>query len=123
MKLTSGAVEELMNKCRGEGQAVDGIVHKFLFSPGKIGENKEKIRELLAELREQFDKGGGWSFLCACDDKHGDQWTGLHSVMEQLVCLGIAADLAEWQMKEMADIMPGGMPYFRVKLGEADGRL
>lgn len=116
MKLTGEAVEELMNKCRGEGLPVDGIVHKFLFSPEKIGENKEKIRELLAELPEQFDKGGGWSFLCACNDKHGNQWADLHLTMEHLVCLGIAADLAEWQMKAMADILPGGMPYFRVKL-------
>lgn len=116
MKLTSDAVEALMNECRGDGQTVDGVVHKFGFLPVKIAENKEKIRDLLAELPEQFDKGGGWSFLCACNDKNGEQWTGLHLVMEQLVCLGIAADLAEWQMKNMADILPGGVPYFRVKL-------
>lgn len=116
MNLTAEAVEKLVKECAGDTVEAAGIVHKFSFNKAKIEENKTKIRDLLADLPEPFhtSKGGGWSFLNGCQDREGNQWTGLHLTVEQLVCLGIAAGLARWLMQDMADILPGGVPYFSV---------
>lgn len=88
------------------------------FSSKALEENKNRIRELLLELPSEFMKsgsGGGWSFLQACDDKNGNQWTGLHMVMAQLFGMGQAAGLVESLLpKELWEIAPGGMPYYVV---------
>jgi hypothetical protein len=73
---------------------------------------------MLAELPDMFKEsgGGGWSFLNACDDRHGNQWTGLHQRMEQLFQLGIGIDKVECQLpREVWPALPGGMPYYIVK--------
>jgi hypothetical protein len=93
---------------------VEGITRKFMFHPGRVAENREQIGALLAELPIEFQGrgGGGWSFLNACNDKDGIQWTDLHSDMEELFCLGIAADKARWMIpKKFWSTLPGGMPY------------
>lgn len=118
-KLTSQAVRDLMEKClsdKGETQGitcVDGLVSNYNFKAVAIEANKDQIKELLDQLPDQFQakKGGGWSFLNACNDYCGEQWTGFQRDMEALFCLGIAAGQAKWLMREMADIMPGGVPY------------
>lgn len=94
---------------------VDGIMRKYAFHPERVAAAKPEIDALLAELPDAFrkDKGGGWSFLNACMDKNDNQW-GEHPDMEMLICLGIAAKSASWVMKDMANILPGGMPYFEV---------
>lgn len=117
MKLTADAVEKLAAECVGTGLDVDGLVHKFSFDKGKIEQHKAEIGDMLAELPRPFQAkgGGGWSFLNGCQDKNGGLWTGMHITVEKLVCLGIAAGMAEWQMKDMTDILPGGVPYFVVK--------
>jgi hypothetical protein len=63
---------------------VDGIVNHFAFHPGRVAEHADEVAALLAELPDEFKKsaGGGWSFLNACMDRHGQQWTGLHRTME-----------------------------------------
>lgn len=96
---------------------VDGVTINIGFDPVKIKLHKEDIYGLLAQLPEQFQElsGGGWSFLNACLDKDGKQW-GEHIHVEQLLALGIAADLAAYLMpREMWPMLPGGMPYFVVK--------
>jgi len=68
-------------------------------------------------LPEQFkgSAGGGWSFLNACDDKHGNQWTDLHLRMEQLFQLGIGIGKVKCLMpRAMWSALPGGMPYYAV---------
>ena len=73
---------------------------------------------MLAELSDDFKTsgGGGMSFLNACMDKHGNQWTGMHLRQEQLVQLGIAIGEVEYAAsREMWRLFPGGMPYFVVK--------
>lgn len=119
-KLTSEAVDAMMHECLfKEGEpvsdaiVVSGIVAKFNFHPGRIGEKTPAIAELLAELPERFHlgTGGGWTFLNACMDRHGNQW-GEDRDMEALFCLGIAAGKAQWLMsRDMWDVLPGGMPY------------
>jgi len=96
---------------------VEGVLNKFGFHPVRLQEEKENVREMLADLPKEFqpDTGGGWSFLNACMDKEGNQW-GEHRDIEQLVCLGIALNLAAYTLpRPMWEALPGGMPYFGVK--------
>ena len=74
---------------------------------------------MLSELPDEFrvSGGGGWSFLQACNDRHGTQWTGFHQAMEELFMLGMAAGLVtELLPRDLWDALPGGMPYYAVKL-------
>jgi hypothetical protein len=123
--LTKDAVIELMTACLFKGGEstdnaviVEGIVSTYGFHPGRIAENTEAIRLLLAELPDEFHegKGGGWTFLNACNDRHGNQWTGFHKVMEALFALGIAAGKAKWLLSSRSvwSELPGGMPYVTV---------
>lgn len=123
-KLTAQAVHALMTGCLfRDGEPTDaaikveGIMTGYRFHPDRILQHTMDIAALLAELPEGFqaDKGGGWTFLNACDDRHGEQWTGEHHDMESLFCLGIAAGLAKWMMpRDMWSVFPGGMPYVQV---------
>ena len=115
MELTAEAVEKLFQECVSpDGEPTEGVVIKIkLDTRGREAE----IGRLLMELPEEFraDKGGGWSFLNACQDRHGNQWTGLHATMEKLLMLGLASKQATILVdREMWDILPGGMPYFAV---------
>jgi hypothetical protein len=79
---------------------------------------RTEIGDMLAELPDQFRKsgGGGWSFLNACEDRYGRQWTGMHQVMEALFLVGIAAGLVTEPFgREMREALPGGMPFYRVE--------
>lgn len=96
----------------------EGIVHTVNFHPGRIEEHRQEIHDMLAELPDQFktSSGGGYSFLNACLNKHGNQWTGLHQTQEKLVQLGIAIGEVEYCLpRNMWPLFPGGMPYFTVK--------
>jgi hypothetical protein len=100
---------------------VDGVVMKVAFIPEGLEIIKELVRLWLEELPHQFrdDSGGGWSFLNACNLETGEQWTGLHQVMDQLFCLAVALDLASCQLpREMWDALPGGMPYYVLHLNK-----
>jgi hypothetical protein len=126
MQLTSEKVTAIFTDCLfKDGEKlkdpviVEGILNKFGFHSGRLASHKIEIEELLAELPETFmlNKGGGWSFLNACQDKHGNQWTGLHLVMEQLFCLGLGVGrVAEVMPRTMWPLLPGGVPYYAVTL-------
>ncbi len=96
----------------------EGITQTVGFHPGRIEEHRQKIHDMLAELPDIFKTGGGggYSFLSACLDRHGNQWTGAHRTQEQLIQLGIAIGEVEYCLpREMWAAFPGGMPYFMVK--------
>lgn len=129
--LTATAVDTILTKClfteeeissAGEGRPpegaviVEGVMQKFGFHPGRVTENKEAIRLLLAELPSEFraNEGGGWSFLNACMDKNDRQW-GEHRNVEALLVLGLASGQAQYVLpRAMWAAFPGGMPYFSV---------
>lgn len=74
---------------------------------------------MLLQLPKEFQKGsgsgGGISFLNACNDVSGKQWTDSHQVMEQLFALGIGCNKVKCLMpREMWKVLPGGMPYYVV---------
>lgn len=120
-KLTSEKVNSVFQDClfrEGEDTTshikAEGVMKTVGFHPVRLESHKLEIVELLQELPEEFQetKGGGWSFLNACLDKNGNQWTGLHSVMEELFLLGIAAGKVKFQLpRHMWAVLPGGMPY------------
>jgi hypothetical protein len=121
MELSTERVEELFKRCLAatadQGVVVQGIVNTAAFSPQALKDCREQIAALLAELPEQFREsdGGGWSFLNACDDKHGRQWTSFHRAMEQLFMLGLASgQVKELLPRDMWAALPGGMPYYVV---------
>ena len=107
--------------------AAEGIVNNVWFNAARLDQHREEIEVLLKQLPDQYMKsgGGGWSFLNACNDKHGNQWTGLHQRMEQLIQLGIGLGRVSYSIpREMWSVLPGGMPYFVVNddWGEIDDR-
>lgn len=98
---------------------VEGIMNKLGFHPGRLEEKRAKVTEWLKALPHQFRKnsGGGWSFLNACNQENGVQWTGFHRSMDQLFCLGMGLGLVECLMpREMWKILPGGMPYYVINV-------
>lgn len=116
--LTADRVHELFRRCLVPGQdgtEVTGIVTRARFSPQALDECAGQVRELLAELPDEFrrTRGGGWSFLNACNDRHGHQWTGFHRAMEELFMLGLGTGLAaELLPREAWPSLPGQMPYY-----------
>lgn len=121
MKLTSEKVHEVFMNClfkedeSTENHKIgEGVKTKVGFHPERLKESESTIVELLEELPTEFKKtgGGGWSFLNMCNDKNGNQWTGLHQSMDELVALGNATGKLSFQLpREMWDVLPGGMPY------------
>lgn len=123
-KLSAQRVREIFLDCLfkdGEDTTdhvkAEGITTNIGFHPGRIQGYAEELAEMLGELPEQFmaSVGGGWSFLNACLDKHGNHWAE-HQTMEQLFQLGIATDKVKCQLpRDMWASLPGGMPYYVVK--------
>jgi hypothetical protein len=114
--------EEIVDgKPTSEPVIVAAITSKFGFQPERLESHREEVSGWLFMLPEEFQKhaGGGWSFLNACNDRYGVQWTGLHQRMEQLFALGIGLGMARWQLsRELWAALPGGMPYVVVNPGE-----
>lgn len=124
MKLTAEIVSQIFLDClfnEGEDHTdhilAEGVVTNVGFHPARVESHKEEIVSLLAELPIEFQEatGGGYSFLAACNDKHGEQWTGMQLVMEQLFLLGMAIKRVKCLMpREMWLMLPGGVPYYVV---------
>lgn len=127
MNLTSKNVETIFMSCLFEDteEANDdntviarGIVIDVEFNSEQLNKQEDNIYSMLKELPQEFfrDGGGGWSFLKACNDKHGVQWTSLHQTMEQLFLLGMAIGKVKSRLpKEMWSALPGGMPYYVIE--------
>lgn len=125
MKLTSENVEFVFLDClfkdgedKSDPAVAEGIVNKFGFHKKRLNSYIDDIANMLHQLPKEFqqDTGGGMSFLNACDNSDGEQWTGLHRIMEQLFVLGIATFEVKCLLpRDMWNILPGGMPYYVVK--------
>lgn len=127
--LTAKKVREIMMDCLYKEEEIsdpnqppdgavliDGIVTKYALHPDRLKSHIEEITNLLSELPDAFQAkvGGGWTFLNAREDKHGNQW-GQHQDMEALFCLGIGIGKAQWLLpRDMWQVFPGGMPYVSI---------
>ena len=123
MMLSSEVVDSLFRACllkEGDDQALavkpeGGIITEVAFHRDRLNERRDLIESLLAELPDTFKEssGGGWSFLNACNDRHGRQWTSFHLVMAQLFQLGLGIGKVKCLMpRELWGALPGGMPYY-----------
>ena len=124
--LSAQRVSEVFEACLAHGSeshptlTVQGIVHTAHFAEIELHDHRAEIGGMLAQLPTEFQPhieggGGGWSFLQACMDRDGRQWTGFHLVMEKLVLLGLGTGQVTFCMpREMWEVLPGGMPYFAV---------
>jgi len=125
MKLTAENVQRIFTACLfNEGEPTEnhvkaeGILANVGFHPERLESHREEVKAMLAQLPEQFhsDKGGGWSFLQACETSEGVQW-GEHINMNQLFTLGIALKLASYCLpRTMWSSLPGAMPYIVVNV-------
>lgn len=121
MDLTAENVEKVFRECFSESKEdvvkCDVVMHSFSFYEDKLKENKQNIVDMLSCLPKEFmqNTGGGYSFLAACNDKDGNQWTGLHLTMEKLFALGIGIEKVKCLLpREVWSALPGGMPYFMI---------
>ncbi len=111
--------EIIEDKVPDNAVLVEAIQGRFGFHPGRLQTHANEVRAWLSLLPHQFrkDGGGGWSFLNACEQADGEQWTGLHQRMDQLFALGIALGMARMLTpRDMWEIFPGGMPYLEILL-------
>lgn len=102
-------------KLPAEAVIVEGIKGKLAFDPQRLEAQRKKVTEWLKALPHQFrrNSGGGWSFLNACVQENGVQWTGFHLIVDELFCLGMGLGLVECQLpREMWKVLPGGMPNY-----------
>ena len=122
-RLTDARVTEIFRDClfkddedKSNYVLAKGLVMDAGFHPGRLESHKEEIEKLLAELPDGFRQSKvGMSFLSACEDRHGEQWTGLHQTMEQLFLLGIAVGKARYAFpRERWCELPGATPYIVV---------
>lgn len=89
---------------------VEAVMLKVGFHQDRLESAKPAIREILLEMPDEFRDG--WSFLNLCHDKNGNQWTGLHNIMDMLVALGLASNIMKFPMpRKDWTHFPGGMPY------------
>jgi len=126
MKLTSENVELVFKEClfkdgenTSDPKISEGIQINVGFHKERLNQHRKDISEMLSMLPATFHKdgGGGMSFLNACDDSNGNQWTGMQQIMEQLFLLGQAIGKVKSLMpKYMWNALPGGVPYYVVDL-------
>jgi hypothetical protein len=124
MKLTVENLEAVILDClfkEGEDTSThvigNGVMTKMGFNPERLKANESNILNMLKCLPDEFmkSKGGGWSFLNACVDREGVQWTGMHSTVDKLLVLGTAINKVIYPMpRELWTALPGGVPYFVV---------
>lgn len=131
MKLTSENVSAVFSDClfrdaelpngakpkEGEFTVGEGVRHRIGFHTERLLSHKQDVVDMLDCLADNFKqtKGGGWSFLQMCADKHDNQWTGDHAQVDKLVTLGAALDLISLTPVEMNRFLPGGVPYICIK--------
>jgi len=97
---------------------VQGVKTKVALKPSKIEQHKEDIISMVDQLPDAFkeDKGGGMPFLELCHDNDGNQWTGLHVIMDQLVVLGQAVDKISFLVERKYWLgISGAMQYLVIK--------
>lgn len=114
-----GCLYDAPTASANDAVVVEGIVNKFGFDPASIARNRAEIECLIDEIvPDVFYRGSGdeigMSFLQLCDDKHGQQWTGMHQTMEALYVLAAAIGRARFCLpREFWGALPGGMPYIQ----------
>lgn len=88
---------------------VTGMTNRIGFNPERIRKNRSKIIQMLNDLPPEFKKGD--SFLNACNNKKGLQWTSFHKSMEELFLLGMAINRVSFPLPRSCwALLPGSVP-------------
>lgn len=96
---------------------VPALQATFGFHPGRLQEQRHLVESWLKALPRKFREEGGDSFLNACMQENGTQWTGVHRRMEQLLSMAEGLGLAKQTYpRESWRRLPGGMPFYAVKV-------
>lgn len=125
MKLSGTNVEKLFIEClyddgedTSNAKMVEGVMMKAGFNPARLEKNKKDIEDLLSQCHPNFmisSKSQGWSFLNFCQDKDNEQWTGIHAMCDNLICLGLAIDKVKFLLpRELWETLPGSVPYLQI---------
>ena len=89
---------------------VEGITNIFGLHPQRLEEQRETVTALVAELPPIFKEG--YSFLKLCENKNGEQWTGLQRTMQELMVMAVGLELMSYCLpREVWPVLPGGVPY------------
>jgi hypothetical protein len=96
---------------------VHSVMLRAGFNPVKLAAQRDNIKSMLKHLPAEFQSapvgGDGMSFLQMCVTKEGTHW-GEHRNCDELVALGLASGLVEFNMpREIWSALPGGMPYLK----------
>lgn len=123
-KLTASQVDKVIRGCffkEGEDTTkavkAKGIRLGAGFHPERLEAHRQQVRYMLHQLPHEFfpGTGDGYSFLKMCTSKEDDLW-GQHRDCDALLVLGLALGYIEFMTPhECWEMMPGGMPYLRVK--------
>ncbi|MBI3336258.1 hypothetical protein HYZ98_01680 [Candidatus Peregrinibacteria bacterium] len=106
-------VREIFTDCEGGSVVVDGVQGRVSFNADRLGHHRAEIEALLSELPDEFRKSTGDSFLRACQDKYGRLWTGEHTVVDELLMLGMGIGKFRFLLsRDLWALLPGGMPYY-----------
>lgn len=127
MKLTAENVSSIFIDCYYKKEKselkpilVDGVKAAAGFASERIEHHKLDIESMIDQLpnpfKEGYEDGGGWTFLNMCNDKTGEQWTGIQNIMDQLYMLGNAIGKCKFALEErhLWPTLPGGMPFIIV---------
>lgn len=125
MKLTGTNVEKLFLEClyqdgedTSNAKIVEGVMMKVGFKPEALETHKTEIEDLLSQCHPNFmsnSEAQGWSFLNFCQDKDEEQWTGMHAMCDNLICLGLAIDKVKFLLpREFWKALPGSVPYIQI---------
>lgn len=111
--------EEIVDrKAPADAVKAASVVATFYFHPERLEARRADVVSMLRQLPKPFrkDEGGGWSFLNACVDRHGEQW-GEHAHIDALFALAIALGLGTFPLERGLWVtLPGGMPFFTIDL-------
>lgn len=93
-----------------------GVITNVGFHPERIEQSREEVCKILQNFSDEFysDKGQGFTFLKFVLTKDGTQWTDLHRVADQLICLGSALGVITLTPEEFNVVAPGGVPYVTI---------
>lgn len=93
----------------------EGVIIGAGLMKARLETYRDEVKGFLNQLPDKFhDKGE--SFLAACADEKGNQWTGMHKSVDELFVLGIGLGFVTLLGKgKLALMMPGGLPYIQIK--------
>lgn len=85
------------------------------FNPTRLENNRSEVESMVGELHSSFS-GDGNVPMALGKSPSGDDWTADHSVMFQLMCLGLGLEKFEYAAPPSGwKLLPGGVPFIKIR--------